>query len=39
METSERQSYEAPMILDTFDAGEVMGAAEGRAGNGSCVSY
>jgi hypothetical protein len=38
MEQLGRLPYEAPMILDTFDALEVMGNAEGTAvGNGSLV--
>jgi hypothetical protein len=32
-----RQPYETPEILDTFDAQDVMGAAEGLVGNGSIV--
>jgi hypothetical protein len=41
MDTRDRQPYEAPIILDTFDASDIMGMAEGsvKVGNGSCVSY
>jgi len=41
MEQLNRTPYEAPMILDTFDALEVMGSAEGGTviGNGSQVAY
>jgi|GEM_PF-3979911 hypothetical protein len=36
LEQIDRLPYEAPMILDTFDAHEVMDSAEGFAvGNGS----
>jgi hypothetical protein len=40
MEQLDRLPYEAPMILDTFDALEVMGHAEGSIvlGNGSQVA-
>jgi hypothetical protein len=35
----ERPAYEAPAILDTFEAIEVLGAAEGQqCGNGSQTS-
>jgi hypothetical protein len=34
-EQSARQAYETPAILETFDAQEVMGAAEGLVGTGS----
>jgi hypothetical protein len=35
LEQLDRLPYEAPMVLDTFDAHEVMGSAEGSIGNGS----
>jgi hypothetical protein len=36
LEQLDRLPYEAPMVLDTFDAQEVMGSAEGLIiGNGS----
>jgi hypothetical protein len=35
LEQFDRLPYEAPMVLDTFDAQEVMGSAEGTVGNGS----
>jgi hypothetical protein len=38
LEQIDRTPYEAPMILDTFDALEVMGIADGLVvGNGSQV--
>jgi hypothetical protein len=38
LEQFERLPYEAPMVLETFDAQEVMGSAEGViVGNGSRV--
>jgi hypothetical protein len=36
-EAAAREPYEAPAILDTFDAQEVLGAAHGYIGQGSCV--
>jgi hypothetical protein len=39
MEHMQRFTYESPEIIDTFEAAEVMGAAEGQTcGNGSQVS-
>ena len=39
MEKNERLPYEKPEIVDTFEALEVLGAAEGfTCGNGSQVS-
>jgi hypothetical protein len=35
LEQLDRLPYEAPMVLDTFDAHEVMGSADGSIGNGS----
>jgi hypothetical protein len=36
LEQLDRLPYEAPMVLDTFDAHEVMGSADGLIiGNGS----
>jgi hypothetical protein len=38
MEQLDRLPYEAPMVLDSFDAFEVMGSAEGQSvGCGSTV--
>ena len=37
LEHVDRLPYEAPLVLDTFDAHEVMGSAEGIIGCGSQV--
>jgi hypothetical protein len=39
LEETERSAYETPEVVDTFEASEVMGTAEGQTcGNGSQVS-
>ncbi|HEY5341874.1 MAG TPA: hypothetical protein VIK27_12665 [Candidatus Aquilonibacter sp.] len=40
MEQSDRLPYESPLVLETFDASEVMGSAEGNVpGNGSQQTF
>jgi hypothetical protein len=39
LEQVDRIPYETPEIVETFEAAEVLGAAEGSVGTGSRVSY
>jgi hypothetical protein len=39
LEQVDRLAYEKPEIIETFEAAEVLGAAEGSVGTGSRVVY